>query len=173
MLRWSATRRGHLSLCSRGQFARTYARRSAQGVEELGDGHSLAAHVGLEHAIDDIHDGFSHAQGDSGHDEPAYSERESSETDLKPEDVRPPFTEAFTTIDGDARTHRVRRHGNKPLPLSPVIDPVFVAARNKWKMKKALPPTPEEMTPFQKKLYTNAYGTYTCTITGGNREKIC
>jgi hypothetical protein len=80
----------------------------------------------------------------------------SDDVDLRPEDV--PFTKAFAILPNDVRTHRLRKHGNKPLPLSPVIDPVFVAARNRWKMTKALPPKPEEMTEFQRKLYANAYG---------------
>jgi hypothetical protein len=86
-----------------------------------------------------------------GADEPA-------EPDLTPEDVHPPFAKAFIQLDNDVRTHRFRKHGNSPLPLSPVIDPVFVAARNRWKMKKGLPLKQEELTPFQKKLHNNPYG---------------
>jgi hypothetical protein len=88
-----------------------------------------------------------------------YGDEEPAESDLKPEDVHPPFASAFTKLDDDVRTHRRRKYGNRPLPLSPVIDPVFVAARNRWKMKKATPPKADELTDFQKKLRDNAYGT--------------
>jgi hypothetical protein len=96
--------------------------------------------------------------GNDSHAVSTHGEEEAVESDLKPDDIHPPFAQAFIKVDRDVRTHRFRKHGNKPLPLSPVIDPVFVAARNRWKMKKALPPKQEELTPFQKKLHNNPYG---------------
>lgn len=83
---------------------------------------------------------------------------ESSEPDLTPEEVRPPFAKAFVKVDNDFRTHRARRHGKKPLPLSPFIDPVVLESRLRWKMKKDQSPKRGQMTPFQRKLYINPYG---------------
>ena len=135
---------------------RQYARRPTQDDKEFGyriSNHDEAV-AQSEFAVEVVH-----GAEEDGDAEPLDVDNDSAEPDLKPDDVLPPFADAFTTIEGDVRTHRSRRYGSKALPLSPFIDPIFVAARNRWKMKKAPPPSPEEMTPFQKKLYANAYGT--------------
>lgn len=80
------------------------------------------------------------------------------EPDLRPEDVEPPFAKAFIKVDDDVRTHRTREYGNRALPLPPVIDPVFVAIRNRWKMRKEAPTKIDDLTPFQKAFNENPYG---------------
>ncbi|EME78220.1 uncharacterized protein MYCFIDRAFT_179652 [Pseudocercospora fijiensis CIRAD86] len=63
------------------------------------------------------------------------------------------------TVIGDdgRRTYRLRKHGNKPLPLPEIMDPIYLQARHKSKQRKARPPTEEELTPFQRKLAFSPY----------------
>ena len=139
------------------QCVRPFATRRTRDEQELGS--RIEDELDLR---DDVEEAGSQGYGNDGMNvELSYSsDRGGDYADLTPSDVRPPFQNAFAVPDGDVRTHRVRSHGNRSLPLSPVIDPVCVAARNRWKMKKALPPAPDEMTPFQKELAMNVYGMF-------------
>lgn len=151
MLSWTVLRARRWQLPAGGQWTRHIAQKKTRDEDQhvsILDQEFLGLHDEMEH----------HGHTDSAGALEADGEDELPEPDLTPEDVRPPFTDAFTIPDGAVRTHRVRRHGNTLLPLSPVIDPVFVAARNRWKMKKAQPPKSDQTTPFQKKLLANAYG---------------
>lgn len=154
MLSWTALRVRRLQLSAVTRRERPFTSKATRNEKETED------------AIDDITDGNliedrAVLRKQVEHEE--TQDEEVHEPDLKPEDVRPPFTDAFAAVENDARTHRTRRHGNAALPLSPVIDPVFVAARNRWKATKAQPPEPAEMTEFQKKLYANVYGIHAFT----------
>ncbi|EKG10483.1 hypothetical protein MPH_12341 [Macrophomina phaseolina MS6] len=47
----------------------------------------------------------------------------------------------------------------RPLPLPPLMDPIALSARERWtEPKKPAPTRKEDLTPFQRKLYTNPYG---------------
>jgi hypothetical protein len=59
-------------------------------------------------------------------------------------------------IENHTRTLRSRFHGNTALPVSALFDPVTVAAREKHKQPKPLPPA--EWTEFQRELAQNVYG---------------
>lgn len=48
------------------------------------------------------------------------------------------------------------------LPQSPLTDPKYVAARERYKTTKP-PQDRANLTPFQKRLENNAYGTYGCS----------
>jgi len=65
-----------------------------------------------------------------------------------------------TTAVKDGRTHRVRSGDRPPLPLPPIMDPVIVSARQRYREPKHTP-KPGSLTPFQKKLQQNPYGTLT------------
>ncbi|KAF2433712.1 hypothetical protein EJ08DRAFT_38066 [Tothia fuscella] len=62
-----------------------------------------------------------------------------------------------STQDGDTRTFRSRQAGYKALPLPPLIDPVRISQRKRYKETKAPPPKHADFTPFQKKLYNNPF----------------
>ena len=64
------------------------------------------------------------------------------------------------------RTLRTRKYGGKTLPIPEIMDPVYLQARDKYKQPKQVliqhesgkeELETENMTPFQKKLYENAY----------------
>ncbi|KAF2751815.1 hypothetical protein M011DRAFT_434908 [Sporormia fimetaria CBS 119925] len=55
------------------------------------------------------------------------------------------------------QTFRLRKDTSaKPLPLPPALDPIVQEARSRWTQPKAQP-DPHKFTPFQKRLYENAY----------------
>ncbi|KAF2443920.1 hypothetical protein P171DRAFT_413527 [Karstenula rhodostoma CBS 690.94] len=58
-------------------------------------------------------------------------------------------------VQGEHQTFRVRNDGSK-LPLPPVLDPIVVAQRSRWKQHKAQPDV-ASFTPFQKKMWENPY----------------
>ncbi len=53
-----------------------------------------------------------------------------------------------------ARARKVHR----PLPLSPLMDPSKIAARQRHLERKARAPEDSDLTPFQRKLARNPYG---------------
>jgi hypothetical protein len=50
-----------------------------------------------------------------------------------------------------------RSLARRPLPLSPLMDPAYLAAKQKYRLPKAAPS--KEPTPFQQQLAKNPYGT--------------
>lgn len=54
------------------------------------------------------------------------------------------------------RTFRVRDRGTR-LPLPPILDPIVVAHKKRWKQKK-VEPDASSLTPFQKKLLSTSFG---------------
>lgn len=72
---------------------------------------------------------------------------------LKPEQV----------LVKDNRSFRVRKHGNKPLPLPPLLDEIVTEARMKHeKMKPSY--DKNSLTDFQKELALNPYGKHFINI---------
>jgi hypothetical protein len=74
--------------------------------------------------------------------------------------------EVQDTVDADIgrKAHTSKDHGNgdpkypRPgLPLSPLMDPVYQAAKQRYRLPKA--PPSENPTPFQQQLARNPYGT--------------
>lgn len=61
------------------------------------------------------------------------------------------------TSGDDSRTLRLRRHGNKSLPLPPAMDPIVVEARARNKKSKAAY-VPQVKTEFQRQLEGNVHG---------------
>ncbi|KAF7191471.1 hypothetical protein HII31_06973 [Pseudocercospora fuligena] len=60
--------------------------------------------------------------------------------------------------DNGMRTYRLRKYGNKPLPLPEIMDPIYLEARHKFKQPKADAVRDEdELTPFQRKLALNPH----------------
>lgn len=55
------------------------------------------------------------------------------------------------------RTLRPRQHGNKSLPLPPLLDPRLIAARERYTAVKP-EPKQEEQTEFQRQLAANPFG---------------
>lgn len=55
------------------------------------------------------------------------------------------------------RTYRARSGSNRALPLPPLMDPIAVSAKQRYKEPK-LKPDYKNLTPFQKKLQQNPYG---------------
>jgi hypothetical protein len=65
------------------------------------------------------------------------------------------------TRDEPHQTLRTRKDGSAgTLPLPPLLDPVVLQKRSRWENTKAQPRA-AELTPFQKRLQANAYGTET------------
>lgn len=63
-----------------------------------------------------------------------------------------------TTSDDGSRTLRVRKDGNRNLPLSPVMDPVAVEARERHKKPKSPPSKKEEtLSAFSRELEKNEF----------------
>lgn len=62
-----------------------------------------------------------------------------------------------TSEDG-TKTFRARRHGNPNLPLPPLMDPIAIEARQKFKAPKAEPDAGGGMSQFQRELAENAHG---------------
>ncbi|KZM22588.1 uncharacterized protein EKO05_0009577 [Ascochyta rabiei] len=54
------------------------------------------------------------------------------------------------------RTFRTRRDGRKELPLPPLLDPVVLEERSRHEQKKEKP-RPADFTPFQRRLWENAF----------------
>ena len=69
---------------------------------------------------------------------------------LKPEST-------VTSEDGN-RTIRMRQHGNRSLPLPPLMDPVAIEAKAKHRQPKLERKDEEERSEFQKALAANPYG---------------
>lgn len=62
------------------------------------------------------------------------------------------------------RTVRKRVDGKKELPLPPLLDPVVLERKSRYKQKKARP-SAADFTPFQRKLWENPFGRpYTCGL---------
>ncbi|KAF2084519.1 hypothetical protein K490DRAFT_49040 [Saccharata proteae CBS 121410] len=59
-------------------------------------------------------------------------------------------------VKGEQRTYKRREQGHRPLPLPPIMDPIAVAARERWKQPKPYPDL-KNITPFQERLYKNAW----------------
>ncbi|KAF9636292.1 putative atp-dependent clp protease proteolytic subunit protein [Lasiodiplodia theobromae] len=58
------------------------------------------------------------------------------------------------TNNGHA-TYRKHPSGKRDLPLPPIMDPISLAARERWTEPKMPEPRREDLTPFQRKLYAN------------------
>ena len=63
------------------------------------------------------------------------------------------------SADG-TKTLRRRRDGTRTLPLPPALDPRVLAARKRHKQPKEAKPSDAELTPFQKELKLNPWGTH-------------
>lgn len=59
--------------------------------------------------------------------------------------------------DEGTKTLRLRQHGNRSLPLPPIMDPIAVAAKERHTTPKRSVEK-KELTDFQKALATNPYG---------------
>lgn len=93
--------------------------------------------------------------------EQAHGGADSPQSDRPPDGEQSP---AFVTSPDGLRTLRARSAGQRPLPVSPILDPLLFAARRRHKQPKA---EPEELTPFQKELSLNPFGTLafsTCSV---------
>lgn len=58
----------------------------------------------------------------------------------------------------DSPSVKLRKWGNRALPLSPIMDPVKIEQRNRHRKTKLPPPKNADLTPFQKALVNNPYG---------------
>ena len=64
-----------------------------------------------------------------------------------------------TRNEDGTKTLRLRQHGNKPLPLPPLLDPIAIAAKERYKKPKIERKEQDvELTEFQKELGANPYG---------------
>lgn len=61
------------------------------------------------------------------------------------------------TSNNVAGSFRNRKGAFRPLPLPPLLDPVKIAAKERYRQPKACFPT-QGWTPFQEKLRQNPYG---------------
>lgn len=68
-----------------------------------------------------------------------------------------PVSSPEKTSSNGHRTQRLRTGTNKALPLPPVIDPIVVSAKQRWREPKS-DPDRKTFTDFQKKLYRNPFG---------------
>lgn len=59
----------------------------------------------------------------------------------------------------DNRSYRVRQHGNRPLPLPPLLDDIVESARTKYQAAKPAYKS-SDLTEFQKTLANNTYGNH-------------
>ncbi|KAK3690968.1 hypothetical protein LTR37_018921 [Vermiconidia calcicola] len=75
---------------------------------------------------------------------------------LKDRDVLTPRPQPTVTSSDGTKTLRTRQHGNKTLPLPPLMDGVAIEAKSKYKKPKAAPEQ-REMTNFQKALAENPF----------------
>lgn len=67
-----------------------------------------------------------------------------------------------TVISEDgSKTLRTRKHGNKSLPLPPIMDPIARASKQRHKQMKDRGIQNDELSDFQQKLRLNPYGTNT------------
>ena len=68
-----------------------------------------------------------------------------------------------TVTDSDGtKTLRLRQHGNRSLPLPPLMDPIAIEAKERYKKPKAEPNSGEQvMSDFQRELAANPYGMIT------------
>ncbi|KAK8163100.1 hypothetical protein IWX90DRAFT_262160 [Phyllosticta citrichinensis] len=57
----------------------------------------------------------------------------------------------------EGQTWRMRADGRRKLPLPPILDPIAISQRERWIEPKKPAAAPAERTPFQKKLYNNAF----------------
>ena len=69
----------------------------------------------------------------------------------------PPAPQPTVTSDDGTRTLRLRQHGNRKLPLPPLMDEIAVKAKERYTAKKPRQEV-EELTDFQKALAANPYG---------------
>lgn len=69
--------------------------------------------------------------------------------------------EAQPTVisDDGSKTLRTRKHGNKSLPLPPIMDPIAIAGKQRHKQMKERVVQKNELSDFQQKLQLNPYGT--------------
>ncbi|KAL1623978.1 hypothetical protein SLS56_008030 [Neofusicoccum ribis] len=61
------------------------------------------------------------------------------------------------TSDGFT-TYRMRTGSKRALPLPPLMDPIALAARERWTEPKKPAPAAKDLSPFQQKLYQSPYG---------------
>ncbi|KAK7543481.1 hypothetical protein IWX50DRAFT_349234 [Phyllosticta citricarpa] len=69
-------------------------------------------------------------------------------------------TNATTTtpyVKDERQTWRVREDGKRKLPVPPILDPIAISQRDRWIEPKKPAAKPADQTPFQKKLYKNAF----------------
>lgn len=71
--------------------------------------------------------------------------------------VIPPQPQPSVLTEDGTRTLRQRQHGNRNLPLPPLMDPIVLAAREKYTQPKA-EVVEEELTDFQRELAMNPFG---------------
>jgi hypothetical protein len=63
----------------------------------------------------------------------------------------------YTSLEqGDEATDTPKLSARRPLPLSPLMDPSYLAAKQRHRLPKAAPS--KEPTPFQQQLAKNPYG---------------
>ena len=82
---------------------------------------------------------------------------DNARSSLKDRDVLTPRPQPTVTSSDGTKTLRTRQHGNKTLPLPPLMDGVAIEAKSKYKKPKAAPEQ-REMTNFQKALAENPFG---------------
>ncbi|KAK3708158.1 hypothetical protein LTR37_011662 [Vermiconidia calcicola] len=75
---------------------------------------------------------------------------------IKDRDVLTHRAQPTVTSSDGTKTLRTRQHGNKTLPLPPLMDAVTIEAKMKYKKPKAAPEQ-REMTDFQKALAENPF----------------
>lgn len=64
----------------------------------------------------------------------------------------------FSAENADGATSRTKGASRRPLPLSPLMDPAYLASKQKHRLPKA--PPSKNPTPFQQQLAKNPYGTF-------------
>ena len=78
--------------------------------------------------------------------------------------IRPNVSELPTqpqptvTNEEGTKTFRLREHGNKSLPLPPLLDPIAKEARGRHERMKESPKENDQLTDFQNNLAENPYG---------------
>jgi hypothetical protein len=75
---------------------------------------------------------------------------------FKQKGVLQPNPQPIARGEDGSTSLRTRNHGNRALPLSPLMDPAVVERRQRHKTPKS--PRPAQMTDFQKELFANPYG---------------
>ena len=76
-------------------------------------------------------------------------------------DGKPPQKQPIITSDDGTRSLRTRQYGNRSLPLPAIMDPVVIAAKEKYKLAKSRPGDVKiEQSPFQKEFELNPFGNH-------------